>query len=234
MKTIKTTPNIITKYNYEPGFNIKAFEDHIFKYGSKQGVSEADGGITTAGGGGDPHYWPSLEPFLNWLQPKVKVCLKEWDILYDHFFVSMRWANEHTHRGWTKPHEHGGTSVVASIYVKQPENGGNLLFERLLRDRWTAYSRLDGPETIHDYWQEVTVEQNDVVLFPGWLTHKTQPNANVSDNRIVFTINFIAVTSSPPKEIETTYNNETMGSFREIAIEHPESPRLEGVNYDRH
>ena len=82
----------------------------------------------------------------------------------------MSWANEHTHGSWTKPHEHGGTSVVASIYVKQPELGGNILFERLLRDRWTSYSRISGAvlgvdrETIHDYWQEVTVEQNDVVL----------------------------------------------------------------------
>jgi len=237
MKTIKTTPDIITKYNYEPGFNIKSFEDHIFKYGSKQGVSEADGGITTAGGGGDPHNWPSLVPFLDWLQPKVKVCLEDWDILYDHVYVSMSWANKHTHGSWTKPHEHGGTSVVASIYVKQPELGGNILFERLLRDRWTSYSRISGAvlgvdrETIHDYWQEVTVEQNDVVLFPGWITHKTQPNANVSENRIVFTINFIAVTSSIPKEIETTtYGDEELGSFRESQIEHPEPPRpqLEG------
>jgi hypothetical protein len=227
---IKTTPNIITKHNYAPGFDIKAFEDHIFKYGSKEGVSESDGGITTAGGGGDPHYWSSLEPFFNWLQPKVKVCLAEWDIAYDNFYASMSWANEHLHGGRTLPHEHGGTSVVASIYVKQPENGGNLLFERLLRDRWTAYSRISGPETIHNYWQELKVEQNDVVLFPGWLTHKTQPNANVNSNRIVFTVNFVAVTTTAPKEIAKTYANTEMGNFRSIAIEHPESPRLETLS----
>jgi hypothetical protein len=207
MNELKTCPNLIWKYNYKPGFDIKAFEDHIFKYGTRTGVSEADGGITTAGGKGDPHKWESLSPFLDWLQPKIETCLKEWAVWYNFTFISMSWANEHKPGGWTKPHEHGSTSVVVSCYVKQPTNGGNLLVESLLRERWTAYSRLSSesklmndaihPPTIHDYWQEIPVQTNDVLLFPGWLNHKTQPNnsAEYTDDgnkRIVFTLNYIA------------------------------------------
>ena len=87
----------------------------------------------------------------------------------------------------TLPHDHGSTNVVVSAYVQVPQDSGNLMFEQLLRTNWTHYSRI--PEgTCHDYWKEVSVKTNDVLLFPGWMTHKTQASKSNGD-RITFTIN---------------------------------------------
>ena len=194
MSEVKILPNIIFKYNYKPGFNVDKFKEHIELHGNKSEhtISEADGGITTAGNKDNPHFWPSMVPFINWLEPKIEIALNEWDVAYDTYFISKSWANLHTKGGYTKPHEHGPGSVVVSIYVKQPANGGNILFENFMRDKWIAYSREDKHNNIHDYWREIAVNTNDVLLFPGWITHKTQ-SSNTDEDRIVFTINYGAV-----------------------------------------
>lgn len=193
MSEIKIIPNIVFKYNYEPGFNINKFKDHIDEFGhSENAVSERDGGITTAGNKDNPHFWPSMTPFLNWLKPKIEIALNEWDCAYDSWFISKSWANLHKKGGYTDAHEHGPGSVVVSCYVKQPPEGGNIMFESLLRERWVAYSREDKHSNIHDYWREVAVNTNDVLLFPGWISHKTQAN-ETDEDRIVFTINIGAV-----------------------------------------
>ena len=194
MSEVKILPNIIFKYNYKPGFNVDKFKEHIELHGNKSEhtISEADGGITTAGNKDNPHFWPSMVPFINWLEPKIEIALNEWDVSYDTYFISKSWANLHTKGGYTKPHEHGPGSVVVSIYVKQPANGGNILFENFMRDKWIAYTREDKHNNIHDYWREIAVNTNDVLLFPGWITHKTQ-SSNTDEDRIVFTINYGAV-----------------------------------------
>ena len=194
MSAVKILPNIIFKYNYKPGFNVDKFKEHIELHGNKSEhtISEADGGITTAGNKDNPHFWPSMVPFINWLEPKIEIALNEWDVAYDTYFISKSWANLHTKGGYTKPHEHGPGSVVVAIYVKQPANGGNILFENFMRDKWIAYTREDKHNNIHDYWREIAVNTNDVLLFPGWITHKTQ-SSNTDEDRIVFTINYGAV-----------------------------------------
>ena len=205
MSEVKLVPTIVFKYNYEPGFNVDKFKEHTKLHGGP-GVSEDGGGITTAGNNDNPHFWPSMVPFLQWLHPKIEIALNEWAVAYDSYFISKSWANLHTRGGYTKPHEHGPGSVVVSIYVKQPQDGGNIMFESLLRDKWVAYSREDKHSNIHDYWREISVNTNDVLLFPGWINHKTQPS-KTDEERIVFTINFGAVIKSRmlhENEIHTT------------------------------
>ena len=193
MYEVKIIPNLVFKYNYEPGFDIKKFNEHLDEWGvSSKTVSERDGGITTAGNNDNPHFWPSLTPFMDWLKPKIEIALNEWDVAYDSWFMSKSWVNRHTKNSLTDAHEHGSGSVVVSCYVKQPSNGGNIMFETLLRERWVAYSREDKHSNIHDYWREVAVNTNDVLLFPGWITHKTQAN-QTDEDRIVFTINIGAI-----------------------------------------
>ena len=40
-----------------------------------------------------------------------------------------------------------------------------------------------------DLWNEVTVETNDILIFPGWLKHRTQVN-RVDDDRVCLTFNY--------------------------------------------
>jgi uncharacterized protein (TIGR02466 family) len=186
MNEVSITPNLVWKYNYEPGFDITSFEQYIVSTAELHDT-EADGGKSTAGMDNMPHEWDCNQTFLKWLKPKLEICASEWDIDYSTIVITGSWTNIHNEKAHTLPHDHGGTSVVASVYVKKPLNSGNIEFEQLLRGRWIAQSRLPAG-TIHDYWREISVQQNDVVLFPGWLSHRTQPSKS-NDSRIVFTLN---------------------------------------------
>ena len=186
MSEVSIVPNLVWKYNYEPGFDIKEFKSYIDKEAQLH-QTEADGGRSSAGHKNPPHEWDCNQNFIRWLYPKLEIALREWDVDFTDIVITGSWTNLHKKGSWTMPHEHGSSSIVVSTYVYNPPNGGNIEFEQLLRDRWVAYSRLP-KNTIHDYWREVSVQTNDVLLFPGWLTHKTQKN-DTDEDRIVFTIN---------------------------------------------
>ena len=38
-------------------------------------------------------------------------------------------------------------------------------------------------------WRLIEVKTNDILVFPGWLQHKTQPN-NTDEDRVVLTVNY--------------------------------------------
>ena len=190
MNEYKFLPTLMWKYNYEPGFDTEEFSKSLNRIGI-QGKYEADGGLTTAGMGENIHEWPSLVPFLNWLQPKIEVALKEWQINYTQYFITKSWVNSHPKGGYTRTHDHGSTHLVVSIYIKQPENGGNVEFENFMRREWVSYMRKDEPGNMHDYYSEVPIKTNDVLIFPGWMSHRAQPSKS-NEERLVFTLNYFA------------------------------------------
>ena len=188
-ETIKIVPNLVWKYNYSSGFDVNQFKEYLNKEAELH-QTEGDGGKSTAGHENGPHEWPCNADFMQWLYPKLEVAAKEWDLDYTDLVCTGSWTNIHVKGAHTLPHEHGSTSIVVSAYVKNPIDGGNIEFEQLLRDKWVAQSRKP-KSTIHDYWREINVKTNDVLLFPGWLTHKTQASDSDED-RIVFTLNIEA------------------------------------------
>ena len=149
--------------------------------------TEADGGKSTAGHPNPPHEWDCNKDFMTWLRPKIEIALHEWDCQYSDIVCTGSWTNLHNKNAHTLPHEHGSTSVVVSAYVQVPPGSGNIEFDQLLRERWVALSRKP-TNTIHDYWREVSIQTNDVLLFPGWLTLRTQAS-QVDGDRITFTLN---------------------------------------------
>ncbi len=186
MNEVSIVPNLVWKYNYSPGFDVQAFKDYQSTEAQLH-QTEADGGKSTAGHSNPPHEWECNRDFMIWLRPKIEIALAEWDIKYTDIIATGSWTNLHKRDAHTLPHDHGSANVVVSAYVQVPPQSGNIEFEQLLRTNWSGYSRIP-TNTIHDYWKEVSVQTNDVVIFPGWLTHKTQAS-NSDEDRITFTIN---------------------------------------------
>ena len=190
MSEYKFLPTLMWKYNYEPGFDIKPFKECLERTGIR-GNYESNGGVTTAGNGESPHEWDSLIPFLDWLQPKIEIALNEWQVNWNQYFITKSWVNSHQRGGYTRTHDHGSTHLVVSTYIKQPENGGNVEIENFMRREWMAYMRKDEPGNMHDYYSEVPLKQNDVLIFPGWMSHRAQPSQS-DEERLVFTLNYFA------------------------------------------
>ena len=60
-----------------------------------------------------------------------------------------------------------------------------------MRREWVSYMRKDEPGNMHDYYSEVPIKTNDVLIFPGWMSHRAQPSKS-NEERLVFTLNYFA------------------------------------------
>ena len=74
--------------------------------------------------------------------------------------------------GETLEHTHGATPIVVSCYVrKDHQDSGNIMF----RDPMFQTRAHEDNLQAHYPWRIIPVEQNDILIFPGWLEHKTEP-----------------------------------------------------------
>ena len=80
------------------------------------------------------------------------------------------WFSHYPTNAYFDYHEHIGVSAVAVLYLEKPVNSGNLHIK----------------ETTNSKSIEIFGEEGDLIIFPGFLPHKTTPNLN-SMNRTVIT-----------------------------------------------
>lgn len=106
--------------------------------------------------------------------------------------LDSSWANLHKQGQSTGEHSHcGGWSrahISAVYYFKKPANSGNIEFvhplEYVLRmTPAEEFSEMNG------VYNEFPAEQFDLVMFPSWLSHRTQINKSTED-RIAISMNF--------------------------------------------
>mgnify|MGYP003333825085 FL=1 len=140
-----------------------------------------------------PHEIPEFAPFYSWLMsciPSIaQVCIgKESDqMLKDNnsamdYYVSNSWVNVHNKNGITGEHNHACTSIVVAAYLNMPENGGNFLCKDPLE-----YHKAMLPVHSAHLWRQIPTISGDVLVFPGWLIHKTQPNLSDQDRWVLTT-----------------------------------------------
>lgn len=131
-----------------------------------------------------PHTWEELENFQFWLGEKISYIRNQLSFNDEHSQVLNSWVNRHQKTGQTIEHSHANTTLVVSAYVKCPAGSGNIEFKDPLE-----YHKQSFPIASDDpFYREVLCETNDVLIFPGWLKHRTQIS-KVDDERIVITFN---------------------------------------------
>lgn len=148
-------------------------------------VLTTDGGVSSVDDTNGPHMWDESIELLDWMTTHAQQVLKEWQFFDQGTYIDGSWVNLHPPGAWTMEHSHGGASISIVVYLDQPENGGNLEFQNPLFYHWSGYPKEN------TLWQEVTVKTGDVLMFPGWLLHRTQKNLSQS-NRIIMSMNVIA------------------------------------------
>jgi uncharacterized protein (TIGR02466 family) len=137
-----------------------------------------------------PHLIPEFKPFYRWILPMIEhIMYNEWELSRKiDIGISNSWVNVHGMGGITAEHEHGATAVVATAYITLPPNSGFIKFKDPLE-----YVKGIRPENDADmrFYKTVKAQQGDVLLFPGWLRHKTEPS-KTDEKRWVLTTNFVA------------------------------------------
>jgi uncharacterized protein (TIGR02466 family) len=183
---------IVVKAHY-PNWNWKKIEticeSLIKNTNSKVFLEQGDAG-STINGRKVPHLMPEFKEFYDWLNPiALDVIINKFEYHKDMDYVIYNsWINYHNFGGETIAHHHGPSILAVSSYLHLPENGGYIEFKDPMEYNNTFY-----PAQINDEisnWKVVPAESGDVLMFPGWLRHRTQKN-NSNIKRWVLTTNYI-------------------------------------------
>jgi uncharacterized protein (TIGR02466 family) len=106
------------------------------------------------------------------------------------------WANLHKHNQTTGEHSHCGGAIKAHVsvvyYLKKPANSGNIEFVDPLEYIHKMSPKHVYDETLGSMYSEVEADQFDLVIFPSWLKHRTQPNLS-NEDRVAISVNFIGL-----------------------------------------
>jgi len=192
-KLIDVTPfePLIIKVHYD-GFNWSQLkpicEDMINLSSDNVEVENENGRSSVYNAKNQPHNNQAFQHFYNWLKPVAEYILyKEWNS-YAHynFGIGMSWVNVHNKGGVTLEHHHGAAPLVAATYLDLPDNSGFIQF----KDPMEYQKGFRARKTNLDDWYTIPAKTGDVILFPGWLRHRTQPNETNLD-RWVLTTNYI-------------------------------------------
>ncbi len=127
-----------------------------------------------------PHAWPEFKDFVeNWLPGKLDMVWKAWNLEPGtKKFISESWINVHPKGAYTDEHQHNNVTIAMACYFSVPPDSGRLLLKNPLE----AYKSGEPVDREYDpkemYWSPIEVFTNDVIFFPGWMRHKTEPNNN--------------------------------------------------------
>lgn len=135
-----------------------------------------------------PHKMPEFEAFYKWLKPITNdIIFNKWNLSKGYEYrITNSWVNVHGKGGETMIHDHGPTTLVVTAYLQLPENGGFIQLKDPLEYHHGHLTKQFDAELWS--WKTIPAKSGDVVMFPGWMRHKTQPN-NSDDKRWVLTTN---------------------------------------------
>lgn len=196
MQSLNPSPYI---YKAQYDFNWESIKDKVYErvdiaeeeIKSRQLLTpEKNGGITTAiiRKYDPPHNWDEFDLFKPWLYERINMLWDEWRLQPMNKHLSDSWINCHPPGAWTAEHYHQSVVVAVSAYLHVPENSGRFLIKNPLLPYKTGEPLWESFFDEHLDWIPVEVKTNDVLFFPGWLSHKTEQN--MSDlNRYVMTLN---------------------------------------------
>lgn len=199
MKSLNPFPYIIkSKFDFDFHNTLKSkVEGHITAAREQIDMNKFD---TLEKGGGTtsvvinkvipPHVWDEFEDFRPWLYRKVDDIWEQWKLQPMNKHLSDSWINEHPPGAWTEEHHHQNVTVAVAAYLDVPKDSGRFM----VKNPFAMY-KLGEPLCYNYYdermdWEYIEVKTNDVLFFPGWLTHKTEVNHG-KHNRYVMSLNIM-------------------------------------------
>lgn len=107
--------------------------------------------------------------------------------------IAQFWINVNRKHSYNIEHDHPGSIVSGTFYLKVPENSGNIVFCRNdgCQFSWEQYA---GNNKSPDSWSAFswTPQEKQLILFPPWLKHRVDANVteDEDDSRISIAFNY--------------------------------------------
>lgn len=132
-------------------------------------------------------HWPELSPIVDFIELHADLYWKE--LGYNSLMkpgVYEMWANRYPPGSFIDYHNHSPIHMTATFVLQSDEQSGNITFENPLQ---TLLKHQPFEVTAENYYNlfETAVESKagDLVIFPGYLNHKTTVNNSARDRIII-------------------------------------------------
>lgn len=154
-------------------------------------------------------YWKILD-IDNRLSPRIDQC----------------WSNIHYKQSLTLQHSHSLMPMVATFYLEAYENSGNLI---LINPMEYSLTHIPYCVPIENKTEVIIpISTGDLVLFPGWVRHKTE--TNLSDHeRIVISYNIGYDGKYLDSEVDYPLVTDRVSENSEISLLNNKIERLEFI-----
>lgn len=176
--------------NLYPEFDIKYQMQAAERLGCEiEDVSglEKQGGISTYSTKSDLHLQDFAKPLV---QEVIDQCNLYWRILDLHSglkpVIHECWTNIHKQNSFTSQHSHSLMPIVATYYAKAQDGCGPLIMTNPAEYSITHLPYNSPIETKTETC--IKVKTGDLILFPGYIRHKTGENKSGHD-RVVMSFN---------------------------------------------
>lgn len=168
--------------------SIIPFLDPIFEESKTDNqVSMRNGGICSVNVCNNLQDRIDISELVNFVKSTVEEYWKELNYVEANIKIYHSWANVYPPGSYIDNHNHSPSPLTASFYLKKPQESGNIIFENPISTllRYQPYKGLSDKDNYASAFDEVIeINEGDLVIFPGWIMHKTQPNRS-AENRII-------------------------------------------------
>lgn len=117
--------------------------------------------------------WPEFQELLNFIDPHLEIYCERNSINRSDLNIANMWANRYRQYSFVKPHKHGDkkNNISAVFYLQKPKKSGNLHI---------GIPTNDIPEDCY-----VEINEGDIILFPSYLMHWSEPNLNTKEKILI-------------------------------------------------
>jgi len=138
------------------------------------------------------HIQTKHQEIITWIQEHIREYWKELGYVPNHTpQIQHMWANLTPKGGNIIHHNHSPFEIAGSFYVNaEPEMGSIAMVDPLeiIKGRLPIYTNSESKQGRYFFDHIEPPAPGKLVLFPGWLYHKTQPNPS-DEERIVMGMN---------------------------------------------
>ena len=172
-----------------PGFDRIAMNIEIGDAGTTVVGQFANSNFDPLDQSNQPHTWPELQGFVEWLGPIANKIFCNWEYDFDTISITNSWVNRHRKGGWTNFHVHRNSHLSVAAYIQADEDSGHLLMAEPLENHWGGYPVIRQAEINGGY--TLPVKDNTVYLFAPFIRHGTEASKSKKD-RWVLSLNLHA------------------------------------------
>ena len=157
-------------------------------------ASMRDNGLCSYNAERNLHHLPEFKIVVDFITEHVNCFWSELGYAGSPFLFE-HWANRYPPGAFIDIHNHAPIPLTVSFYLKKEPAAGDLIFENPLETilKHQPYTKLYDRGQYHTLFDHnVEIAEGDLVIFPGWLKHRTQCNLSNSD-RIILGANIVQV-----------------------------------------